>query len=675
MMDNVTLFKEKFSIIFCEKLKDIIEELASKGSKSLALHFYEIDRIDSDLGDAILRNPVVALEGASRALQDIDTAFENTLKYLRLKSALDKIKLSKIKPAETIGKLIEFEGIVKRITEVHPRTQKVVWQCEKCGAEIKQKVFSIYELPEERITPPHECPSCGRRSIFSLLDNKSENVNYQKIEIQEFFEEIALSGTKHRMIVYTFDDMTNVVGAGDRVKVVGILQSKPAWRGKKGLSTVLHTECVALWIEPIEKAFEEIDITQEDIEKIKEASKDPDIYKKLVDSIAPSIYGMEAIKKGILFQLFGGCPKVTPDGIRRRGDIHILLVGDPGTAKSQLTYYATKLSPKGIFVSGKTATASGLIASVVKDSEFGEGKWTLDAGVMALADMGLVGLDELDKMRKEDRDALHTAMEQQEVNVSKAGITATLKTRCSVLANANPKMGRFEDCVETFTQIVLPASLLSRFDLIFTLKDKANKEMDRMLARHVLNMHSDKYVKTPFDINFIRKYIAYAKKHIHPKLTEEAKRKIEDYYVETRSKNKDILPLTPRYLETLIRLAEASARVRLSNRVEEIDVDNAVEVLEYSLWTSAYDEYSNTFDIDKIATGISATRRQKSKIVLSIIEDYYKNNRKGIKKDELIERASEEGIDVRTLEEIIDLLKKNNRIYEPKHNMYLPIEI
>lgn len=673
-MNNVVLFKERFTTIFCERLKDKIEELASLGNKSLVLHFHEIDKIDSDLGDAILKNPAVALEGASQALRDVDTAFENTLKYVRLKSAIEKVKLSKIRPAETIGKLIEFEGIVKRITEVHPRTQYVIWQCEKCGMTYNQKVFSVYEIPEERIVPPYECPSCGRRSIFTLLEDKSENVNYQKIEIQEFFEEITLSGTKHRMIVYTFDDMTNVVGAGDRVKVVGILQSKPAWKGKKGISTVLHTECVALWIEPIEKAFEEIDITQEDIEKIKEASKDPYIYEKLVSSIAPSIYGMEAIKKGILFQLFGGCSKRTPDGIRRRGDIHILLIGDPGTAKSQLTYYATRLSPKGIFVSGKTATASGLIASVVKDTEFGEGKWTLDAGVMALADMGLVGLDELDKMRKEDRDALHTAMEQQEVNISKAGITATLKTRCSVLANANPKMGRFDKYVDVIDQIILPASLLSRFDLIFTLKDVADKDMDRMLARHVLNVHSEKYTKTPFDISFIRKYIAYAKKYIHPKLTDEAKKKIEDYYVETRSKNKDILPLTPRYLETLIRLAEASARVRLSNKVEAMDVENAIEVLEYSLWTSAYDENSKTFDIDKITIGMSTSKRYKSSIVLSIIEDAYKDNKKGIKKDDLIEKASEHGIDIKTLDEIIELLKRNNRIYEPKHNIYLPIE-
>lgn len=673
MISKKIALVDRFSMLFQEKMKDKIEELASQGCKSLVLSFYDIDKLDNELGDAILEDPKTALDSASKALREIETAFENTLQYLRLKTALDKVKLSKIKPSETIGKLIEFEGIVKRITEVHPRIQEVVWQCNRCGGEVRERLFSVYEIPEEKIVEPLECECCGRKSSFTLLSEKSKKINYQKIEIQEFFEEITLSGAKHRMIVYTFDDMTNIVGAGDRVKVVGILQAKPVWKSKKGISSVLHTECVAIWIEPIEKAFEEIEITQDDIKKIKEASKDPYIYDKLINSIAPSIYGMKAIKKGILFQLFGGCSKITPDGLRHRGDIHILLVGDPGTAKSQLTYYATKLSPKGIFVSSKTATASGLIASVVKDTEFGEGKWILDAGVMALADMGLVGLDELDKMRKEDRDALHTAMEQQEVSISKAGITATLKTRCSVLANANPKLGRFETYAEEIHQIDLPPTLLSRFDLIFVLKDVADENRDRMLARHILNVHSHESINAPYDANFIRKYVAYARKYIHPKLSDSAKKRIEDYYVETRSRSKDIIPLTPRYLETLIRLAEASARVRLSQIVEVQDVENAIEVLEYSLWTSAYNKESNAIDIDIIATGVPSTKRQKINIILTIIEEEYKYNKKGISKIDLIERAKEHGIDEETLDEIIQLLKNNNRIYEPKPDVFLPI--
>jgi len=668
--------KERFVRLYEDKIKEKIEEVAMRGEKSVVLDFYEdIDKIDSELGEVILDNPKDAFIAGSEALKEIELASEHKPKYLRIKTVPDvyKKRLSKIRPSEAVGKLVEFEGIVKRITEVYSRMKKVVFECKKCGGETHMDMFSVYHLPKDKIEPPYQCEFCNRRSVFNLVEEKCERIDYQKMEVQEFFEEMDLSGAKHRMIVYTYDDLVNVVSAGDRVRIVGILHDRPSWKRGSSVSTTRIIECIALWIEPLEKSFEEIKITQEDIKKIKEVAKDPDIYEKFVSCVAPSIYGLKPVKKGILLQLFGGIPKIAPDKTRRRGDIHILLVGDPATAKSQLTYYATKLSPKGIFIGSKTTTASGLIASVVRDNEFGEGRWILDAGAMALADMGMVGLDELDKMDKKDRDALHTAMEQQEVTISKAGITATLKTRCSVIANANPKFGRFDAYNEEAEQIDLPPTLLSRFDLIFVLKDIPNKERDGLLAEHVLNVHSKKEVEVPFDIEFIRKYIAYAKKYVFPKLTKEASEKIKEYYVETRRQNRISLPLTPRYLETLIRLSEASARVRLSEKVEVIDVEHAVEVLEYSLWSSAFNKETQTIDVDVIDTGIPSTKRDKLSTIMKIIENEYRQNKQGIWKEDLMERCRQYNMSEDEVDRLLDILKRENRIIEPKINLIVPI--
>lgn len=675
-MNEVDAIKEKFIRLYNDRIKSKIEETAIKGEKSVVLDFFDdIDKMDGDLGEIILNSPKVAFIAGSEALKELSLASEIYPKYLRIKTIPEvfKKKLSKIKPSEDVNKIIEFEGIVKRITEVYPRIKKAVFRCKKCGYEKSIEMFSVYHLPEEKIALPYRCDACDRNSAFDLIEEKCERVDYQKIEVQEFFEEMDLSGAKHRMVVHAFDDLTNIVSAGDRVRVIGILYDKPVWKRGTNTSTTRMIESVALWIETLEKSFEEIEITQEDIKKIKTVSKDPDIYEKFVDCIAPSIYGLRPVKKGILLQLFGGIPKIAQDKTRRRGDIHVLLIGDPATAKSQLTYYATKLSPKGVCIGSKTVTATGLIASVVRDNEFGEGRWILDAGAMALADMGMIGLDELDKMDKKDRDALHTAMEQQEVTISKAGITATLKLRCSVIANANPRFGRFDTNMEDVEQIDLPPTLLSRFDLIFVLKDIPNKRRDGLLAEHILNIHSKRGVETPFDIEFIRKYIAYAKKYVFPIITDEASRKIKEYYVETRNKNVNSLPLTPRYLETLIRLSEASARVRLSDVVEKEDVERAIEVIEFSLWSSAFNEETQTIDVSILDSGLPSTKREKIALVLEIINEEYKEKKKGIWKIDLIDRCRQYNIDEEEVEKLIKMLKERGKIFEPKPNLFVPL--
>ncbi len=216
--------------------------------------------------------------------------------------------------------------------------------------------------------------------------------------------------------------------------------------------------------------------------------RDPQLQRKIVRSIAPTIYGNEDVKEAVALQLFGGIPKEMPDGTHLRGDIHMLLVGDPGIAKSQILRYVVTLSPRGIYTSGKSSTAAGLTATAVKD-EFGDGRWTLEAGALVLADMGIAAVDEMDKMRTEDRSALHEAMEQQSISVAKAGITATLRCRCALLGAANPKLGRFDAYTPISEQINMPAALLSRFDLIFVMQDMPDPKLDEAIAEHILKTH------------------------------------------------------------------------------------------------------------------------------------------------------------------------------------------
>jgi len=371
-----------------------------------------------------------------------------------------------------------------------------------------------------------------------------------------------------------------------------------------------------------------------------------------------------------------------PDGTRIRGDIHVLLIGDPGTAKSQLLRYISQLAPRSIYSSGKSSSAAGLTASAVKSDEFGEGGWTLEAGALVLADLGIACVDELDKMLPRDRDALHQAMEQQEISVAKAGINATLKSRCALLGAANPKFGRFDEYEIIAEQINIPPALLSRFDLIFPITDKPDKEKDENLASHVLEVH--KYgemlshepdldiekIKPDIEPEFLRKYIAYAKRKIFPVLTEEAIEKIKNYYVEMRIKSKDTISFTPRQLEAFVRIAEASARMRLSNVVTAEDAERAIKIVEYYLTKVGMERETETFNIDLITTGIGKTQKDKMKIITEIIREICKETGKSAPIDEIIIRAEEENIDKETVDKLIGKMRREGIIFEPKHGRY-----
>ncbi|MEF8848098.1 MAG: minichromosome maintenance protein MCM, partial [Candidatus Thermoplasmatota archaeon] len=344
----------------------------------------------------LLNNPYKLIFNAEEALKKIEAAaVEQKLElHFRIYNIPDenKIIIRNIR-SNHLGKLMAIEGLVKKRTEVRPKLKVGAFQCQKCGAVIR------VEQEEEILKEPAECyedqGGCGRVSNFKLLAHLSEFIDSQKIEIQENPEGLRGGAQPERISVYLEDDLVGEIQPGDRIVVNGILHSMQRRRGTYRL-TAFDKTMDGISVESQEFAFEEVEISEEDEEEIVKVSQDPDIYEKMKKSIAPTIYGMDIEKEAMILQLFGGLTKEMPDGTHIRGDIHTLLIGDPGTAKSQILNYMSKLAPRSVYASGKASSAAGLTAAAVRD-EFGEGRWTLEAGALVQADMGIACIDEIDK--------------------------------------------------------------------------------------------------------------------------------------------------------------------------------------------------------------------------------------------------------------------------------------
>lgn len=505
-----------------------------------------------------------------------------------------------------VGKLVSIEGIVRKSSEVRSRITNAVFRCRAGHRTTRTQGPGPIRFPQE-------CSADGcTQTRLEFQEEFSQYVDTQRVKIQESPEGAGAGSSLETIDCQISDDICGIIQAGDRVVINGIVK-----RFQRGQSTTFDRYLEAVSVEVQEKEFGEITISDEDEQKIHELSKEKDIFIRFFRSISPSIYGMDDIKKAIVLQMFGGVPKNLPDGSRLRGDIHVLLIGDPGSGKSQIIRYVTKIAPRSIFTSGKSSSSAGLTASAVKD-EF-DGRWTLEAGAMVLADMGVLALDEIDKMNPSDRSSLHEAMEQQSLSIAKAGICATLFTRTSVLAAANPKLGRFDDYLPIAEQINMPPSLLSRFDLIYLVSDKPDTTKDTELAHHILTAHAtgteilkaehegrdptftEELILPLIEPVLMRKYIAYAKRII-PVLTTEARLKLQGYFVSVRSEvkgNDKPVPITARQIEALIRLAEASARVRLSETVDERDAELVIHIVDSCLRKVAYDPKTGFLDSDR----------------------------------------------------------------------------
>lgn len=648
---------------FFESYKKEVGDSLKKNKGAVYVDFEKLTEFSPKLSEEILTNPEEAITFVEVAIKETGLAEDVRVRLFNLPKT-QEMKVRNIR-SKNLDQMIIVEGIVRQASDVRPQVVNAKFECPSCGT-----VISVLQI-EKKFREPSRC-SCGRRGGFKLISKKM--VDTQRLVVEEAPESLSGGEQPKRINVFLKEDlvepkMEERTTPGARVKVVGVLKEVPVPLSTGGLSTRFELALEANNVTPMEETFEDLDISDEDETQILELSQDPKIFDKLTKSIIPSVWGHYEIKQSLVLQLFGGVKKTHADGQKNRGDLHILLIGDPGVAKSATLVFMSGISPKGRYVVGKSASGAGLTATVVRD-EYLKG-WSLEAGAMVLSHKGLVCIDELEKMDPSDRSAMHEAMEQQSVTISKANVQATLRAETSVLAAANPKFGRFDPYQSIAQQIDLPPTLINRFDVIFPLRDLPDKKKDEMIASHVLeaHQHSGDDMLIPRDL--FRKYVAYAKQRIKPILTDGAAKEIKKFYVELRNMQVSSeaamrpIPISARQLQALIRMSEASAKMRLSETVDVEDAIRAIDIMKYYLMQVGYDYESKTFDIDKIGMGKTTSQRNKILTVLHAIIELENRVGKMIPVEE-IEKELGGQIDEIELEQAISELKRKGDLYEPK---------
>jgi replicative DNA helicase Mcm len=671
MLDAI---KGKFSDFFDAYCKEGVAEIITSfpDKRSLMVDVRELSRFDPDLASELVENPDVILEAATAALreklEDID--LKDKEPHVRFFGQTYNTPLVQDVGSSFIGKTIMLDSLVVKRSEINPKVKIGTYKCTYC--EYTQK----FRIDKDEV--PELCPQCKRRSLKADIKD-SQFINMQKIAVQDPLEKLRGNTPTWQLEVWLEDDLVNTVVPGDRIEMTGILRIRQRRNVRGKVERNLYTMFLdTISITPKQKEFIDIHISAEEEREILELSKSPDIFDKIAKSIVPSIYGYEEIKQAVSLQLFGGTPgKMLVDGGAIRSDMHILLIGDPGSAKTRILQAVSRLVPKGIYVSGKSITGGGMTAVAERD-EFAEGGWTLKAGALVLGSGGIVSIDEFDKVSDDDRAALHEALESQTISVAKAGIVATFTAKAAVLAAANPKYGRFDQNVYPAEQFDIPTTLLSRFDLIFPIKDTMDVEQDKNIARHILMQHTaagaqlaeiqqyEQVELPPINGELLRRYIAYARKEVHPRLSEEASNRIQEYYIELRQlgSKSGAVAITPRQIEGLVRMAEASAKSRLSKIVDMLDADRAIMLSEYMLKTLAVDRGGRR-DIDTILTGMPREKVDKINTLTAIIKRL--DESEGVARiQRIVEEAAKEGTDESSVNRYLNELERIGELYRPK---------
>jgi replicative DNA helicase Mcm len=651
-----------------ERYRQAISQMAVAGKTSLTVDFEDLLTFDQKLAEILLEKPDDYLKHANDAayeqLQIEEPEYAEKLESvtIRIVRLLEAAQLRKL-GSDHIGKLVLVEGIVVRSTPVRPMVMQAAFKCKGCGT------ITYINQTGQFLRAPFECtdPSCRRKGPFDFVQEESTFIDSQELRVQERPEDLPPGQLPRTLNVKLVgSEIVDVARPGDHVSVVGIVRALAPTLPRVGkLRTfILHVDANS-----IEVLGKEPDValpSPEEEEKILELAKDPWIHRKLMSSIAPSIYGYEHIKEAIMYLLFGGVPKTLPD-ILIRGELNALLIGDPGTAKSQLLQYVARVAPRGLYTSGRGTTAAGLTAAVIRERG---GGMSLEAGALVLADKGIACIDEMDKMRPEDRVAIHEAMEQHTVSVAKGGIVATLNARTAILAAANPALGRYEPHRTVAENISLPVTILSRFDLIFVLRDVPNKEADSKMSEHILELHRKGLspVESPISLELLRKYISYAK-GFKPTLTQEALKRLNDFYLAMRSVSEaegSPVAITARQLESLVRVAEARARAALRKEVLAEDAEAAITMMKRSLEEVGIDLTSYKYDIDIIMTGKPKSVRDKLQTVLSTLMGMEKETGVVEKTALLNELETKYQISRGEAERLIGQLLREGTIYEPR---------
>jgi len=671
----LTRFKDKNGSY---KYVEAIDEMMPKGAK-----FILVDYNDMVLEPAIeilfSEDPDRILNAFSRAIKEaLQTRFPDYAEKIKdevrvrlvnypLQRSLRQIN------AETIGKITSVSGMVVRASEVKPLAKELVFVCPD------EHVTKVIQLKGMDVKVPVVCdnPNCKQRE-FELKPEASKFIDFQILRLQELPEDLPPGQLPHYIDVTIRQDLVDNARPGDRIILTGIVRVEQEsvagiTRGHSGLYRLRiegnNIEFLGGRGDKTSRKIEREEISPEDEKMIKSLGQSHDVYQRLIDSFAPHIQGQSLIKEAILLLIVGSNQRALGDGSKIRGDINVFLVGDPGTAKSEMLKFCARIAPRGLYTSGRGSTAAGLTAAVVRDKT---GIMMLEAGAVVLGDQGLVCIDEFDKMKPEDRSALHEVMEQQSASIAKGGIVATLNARTSILAAANPMYGKYDPFKNITENVNLPIPLLTRFDLIFVVRDIPGREKDEKIARHIIELHTPQGAdrRSVIDVDLLTKYLAYAKKGT-PDLTKEAEEKILDYYLKMRNvESEEMITVTPRQLGGIIRLSTARARLLMKDKVEEEDAERAIFLIQSMLEDAGVDVNTGKVDLG-VLQGRPRSEVSKMQLFMDVLKSLEGDNKVAVEEREFVKEL--EKTEKFTEEEARNYIRRMLReasIYESRPGHY-----
>jgi len=660
-----------------------------KEQTSLTVNYADVCQFDADVADDVLAQPDRMREYFETALAhydlpaDIDLS-NATVRFsnVEVDRALDELR------NEDVEKLRAVKGQISKASAIRPVIKEAAWECQRCGTP-------TYIPVETELKQPHECQGCERQGPFSLDYEKSHVRNHQLIRIKQPPEEATTSTQIGNEIdAHIEGDLVGYADAGERADINGVLQVET-----NDDDPTLDFYFDAQSIDKRNDDFRDLDVGEhrEEVQRIVD-EENPYVY--LAESIAPGITGGADVETETpwgatydkywwvrlaagIANLFGGWRRPQGDGTHIRGSSHTLFIGDPSTGKSTIMEAIEKISPRSASESGKNASGPGLTAAAVRD-DFGDSQWSLEAGALVKAHKGVACIDEIDKMEKDGLSRLHSALEKQRLEINKAGIDATLKCETSLLAAGNPADSRFDHYQTDHSQIDIVGSLLDRFDLVFTFKDVPDREKDREIARTTIEQRTqsgmvergdmdtdERTVGNPtVDIETMKAWVALAQDY-QPVITDdEVKERLQEKYVEIRAQNQnddgddeEPVPATVRTLDGLLRLAEASARVRLSDEVQMIDAEMAIALVNISLNDIGYDPETGKMDADYAGGRGSWSQKDRRKKIKGIIQEL--NNGGGADVENVIQTAVSAGIEEENAADAIDAMMTKGDLYQP----------
>lgn len=690
--DNSELI-DRFEEFYRNYYRDEIGELAQNypdDQKSLYIDWQDLYRFDPDLADDYQTQPDQLKKYAEEALRLYDLPGDVILgqAHVRVINLADVTRIRDIR-AEHQGELVSISGTVRSSSPIRSYPTEAAFECQRCGTlnRIPQTTTAI----TPSVSEPHECQGCERQGPFQLNHEQSQYVDIRQFRIESnLIDETA--ETPESIVARVEDDIVEAAQPGDTVRVTGVVNLVGFGDDRPDLDATVNDKYIEVSsIEDFEPG-DLLDISSTEKQEIRALANSKDPYQQLVDSLAPHVPDNEQLKLAVALQLFGGVKKQLPDGTTIPGTIHLGIVSDPGMFAAEIVDYAARVAPKSVRVNGNDTTQVGLTTAAYKST--GSAKnWELDAGALVLADDGIVCLSRSDQLSQEAKAALQSVMRDQEVKASKGTATQTLPAETAVLTSLQPKYGRFDQYEPIGEQIELAPELVTQFDLLFTLTDSPEPDVDADWADHILTTNRVGEVQAREDSDtatadtdsvtsradevtpaiapdLLRKYIASARRNCVPTLSDAAKEAIEEFYVETRAGAQDDdvpTPVTARKLEALVRLAEASARIRFADTVTEADAERVIDLVRMSLRDLSVDPETGESDADVVETGSVTSDRDSEDAVLAIVDELENKHTEGAPVDEVLSIAAERfDLSEEKTAHIITKLKQRGEAYEPQ---------